>query len=415
MKQKRNLLITIFVSALLGWTLGFLRLPYIEKNFSFLLGFIACLCLVFLVGIISSVWEKNKSNKNTSKSYSTTWLSFFAFILAGGLVSSFLINRQSDFFKHKIKSQDDVLKEQTKLLAASRRSNAIVIMKDIFDEIDTELKNNPQRILSDELIAKMNALNTSFHPFQKLESDSLSKIKLSPERGQLLLMLAAMNINADSFNKIKSTTSFLGADLEGANLKGIDLSGINLMGANLKDANLSGANLSQANLEKANFWGCQLNKANLENIVLKYASLRWAELDSTNLIQANLYGADLRDAKIRNADANKTNLEWAKLNGAFLNKTNLTKSKMRGANLSRANLSEANLTESNLTLCDFSEAILTKVNLSEMNLGYVGVAQKDWLDKLQEWQVVGAKGIKEKHHIVVDELYKTCNFRIMSN
>jgi hypothetical protein len=49
MKRKRYLLVGLVFGAVIGWALGFLRLPYLEKNDSFLLGFISALAFVSLV------------------------------------------------------------------------------------------------------------------------------------------------------------------------------------------------------------------------------------------------------------------------------------------------------------------------------------------------------------------------------
>ena len=59
MKGKRYLLIGLVFGIMIGWALGFLRLPYIEKNFSFLLGFIAALVLVSLLLVLLNVWNQN--------------------------------------------------------------------------------------------------------------------------------------------------------------------------------------------------------------------------------------------------------------------------------------------------------------------------------------------------------------------
>ena len=48
MKAKRNLLIGGILGGLVGWILGALRLPYVDKSHSFLLGFITCLGVIEL-------------------------------------------------------------------------------------------------------------------------------------------------------------------------------------------------------------------------------------------------------------------------------------------------------------------------------------------------------------------------------
>ena len=59
MKGKNGLLIGLVFGIMIGWALGFLRLPYIEKNFSFLLGFIAALVFVSLLLLLLATWNRN--------------------------------------------------------------------------------------------------------------------------------------------------------------------------------------------------------------------------------------------------------------------------------------------------------------------------------------------------------------------
>src|SRR5689334_12928975 len=105
MKATRNLLIGVILGAVLGWALGFLRFPYIEKNSSFLLGFITCLAFVSLILILLFIWKKNslpvrliskspttQDSNNITRTRTFIWIWVSAFIVFGGL--SFLISKQ---------------------------------------------------------------------------------------------------------------------------------------------------------------------------------------------------------------------------------------------------------------------------------------------------------------------------------
>ncbi len=421
MKEKRNFLIGIFLSGIVGWTLGFLRLPYLNKNFSFLLGFITCLAIVGLTFIFISIWKKNallhnllsKNDhpQNAKSTFSFVWFLVSGIIVLGGLMSSFFIYQQHQFSKVQIQNQNKKLAQQSELIVAAKKSNAIVIVNNLLDKIDDELKNKSQRTLSENTIERIAALNFSFEPYSYWEGDTLSKRKWSPERGQLLLGLSKMKIDSISFQKIKSITSFLGADLQGANLKNADLNGVDLRNANLTDADLSGANLNEANLRKAVLLRCNLEKLKLKNANLEYVDLRWAEMNGANLEGINLYTANLANAKLRGVDLRKSNLEWADLRGAFLNKSDLTEANLTGANMGKANLTEADLTKVNLKFADLNGLNLTKTTLLEVGLFNAGVVEENWFEKLTEWQVIGAKELQETHKTQVD-ISNTYNFVI---
>ena len=58
--MKRNLrrLIIILMCVAVGWAVGFLRLPYVEENQSFWVGFISCFTLIVLFVVLLNVWNK---------------------------------------------------------------------------------------------------------------------------------------------------------------------------------------------------------------------------------------------------------------------------------------------------------------------------------------------------------------------
>lgn len=413
MKGKRILVFGIFLGTVFGWTLGFLRLPYIEKNYSFLMGFISCLALVAIGGILLYAWNKNailwrmigkgQAEENPKKNYALLWLLISAFILLGGSLSSWLIFKQNEFFKIQTQRQNEKIAEQSTMMETTRKSNLIVLMNNLYDDIKDELKNQPERTLSDETIARIVALNFSFKPYRSIEGDSLSEKKLSPERGQLLLLLATLKMDTSSFNEIKRQTSFFRADLEGANLKGADLSGVDLREANLEDAILSEANLSQADLRHAYLVRSNLKKANLNKGNLESANMKWADLSGANLKEANLNVVDLTSARLTRADLRKATMTYSELSGAFLNEAKLGGSEIRGNNFANANLSGAVLNNAVMRVTNLSNAILNDANLEGADLTGSVVEEENWLEKLENWQIKGAQQIQEKYDIGLDE------------
>lgn len=421
MKGKKHLLIGLVFGIMMGWVFGFLRLPYLEKNYSFLLGFIAALVFISLVLLLLTAWDRNflpglmdeKTVTGDSKSTRTRpliWIMLGGVLVLGAVVGRFTVYRQNESLKGQIRNQDKKMQEMAALAASIQQNNQQPLMRSVLEAVGEELKRNSGRTLRDTTIARIAALSFSFKPYQYIEADSLHKA-CSPERGQLLQALILMNMDSGSFARIKRNTLFAGADLQGTNLKGLDLSGINLQGANLKSADLSGANLKGADLGAANLWGANLNQANLSNTDLKRADLSWAKLNEANLQLANLNGANLTNAQLRKADLHDATLQWTKSNGALFNDAMLTSTDFGSATLTKVNLSRANLMDADLRNTTLSEADLGGVRLNK------ALVNPDWLEKLKEWQPTGLKELQDSYTVVNDtaDKFKVPLYRLKKN
>ena len=97
MQGKKYLLIGLVFGVIIGWVLGFLRLPYIEKNYSFLLGFIAALVFVSLLLLLLATRNKDflhgligkKTAINTAhrtRTYTIVWTILVGIVVLGGVV-----------------------------------------------------------------------------------------------------------------------------------------------------------------------------------------------------------------------------------------------------------------------------------------------------------------------------------------
>ena len=410
MKATRNILIGVILGTVIGWVLGFLRLPYIEKNSSFTVGFISCLAFVALVFSLLSSWKKNtqllqlprmdssvKNSNDTFRTYKVIWILIPSVILMGVLMGCYYIYRQNENLEIKNQQQNKKIREQAELIESSRRSSMQILLHDVLEKTDDDLKNNSERKLRDETIANIiDAFNFTFVPYRHFEGDSLSEKKLSPEKGQLLLGLYTRKIDSTSFNKIKRSTHFNGADLSKLDLHGIDLSGADLKDADLSDADLSNSNFQGVDLQNANLWGTHANKSNFVGADLRRAVLSWAEMNGVQLDSANLNGADLSNAQLRNADLHGAKFRSAKLDGILLNEANMEGVVLIDASLKKANLTMVSLTKADVNRANFNEAIMPETELTQL----LNV-DKYWFEKLNQWHVTGAKEIQEKYRIVV--------------
>jgi uncharacterized protein YjbI with pentapeptide repeats len=419
MKGKRFLLVGLAVGIVIGWALGFLRLPYLEKNVSFLLGFVAALAVVAVVLLLLTARNRNFPGALTDRktlaedpakppAHTPFWTIPLGVLVVGGIVGGVTVHRHHESLNHRIQDRDKQLREMAALMEAMKPNDREPLIKAILQDVGEELKRHPGRKLRDTTIARIAALSFACTPYRYIQGDSLSEKAYSPERGQLLQALILLNLDPGSFAGIKRKTLFAGADLRGADLKGLDLSGINLREANLDGADLTGANLDSAGLGEANLWEANLNRANLRRADLKRADLSWAQLNEANLRQANLNGAILASAQLRKADLQGATFQWAQLGGALFHEAKLTGADFTGANLSKVNLSQADLSQTDLRRINFSQADLVGAVLNQ------ALVDKDWLDKLTVWQPTGANELRANYSVVNDtaDKFKTPLFRL---
>jgi uncharacterized protein YjbI with pentapeptide repeats len=403
--MKRQLLLGLVFGIMIGWVFGFLRFPYIEKNTSFLLGFIAALVFVSLLLMILNVRNKRflhslLANKEVGRNTERTpkpifiWRVLAGVVVLGSLVSSLIIYGQNKSLKFQIQNHDKEKQDMKALVELVQKNNQEPLMSSILYEVGEELKRHPARKLTDDLINRIVALSASLKSYESIGHDSLPKKKYNTERGQLLKALILMNIDSSSFAQIKRQAVFAEADLRGSDLKGADMSGINLKEAHLKDADMSRANLKGAHLGGANLWGANLNKANLSNADLLLADLRWAQLNEATLILANLNGVNLQNAQLIKADLNHASFQRAQSGGALFNEANLTNVNLVGSNFTKVNLSQANLSNSELRGIILSEANLIGVQFDDATV------VENWLEKLKEWRPIGGKELSKNYTVV---------------
>lgn len=411
MKRKRYLLLGIVLGAAMGWALGFLRLPHLDKNNSFWVGFLASLAFVSFVLILVFVWKKNslltrlmgkggsgESNgrpRSATRVYAIIWILVSLFIVSGGLASAWMIYQQNELLHQQTLTQNKKIQEQSQLIDAVRKSNVVFLTSSITENIEDEIREDGE--VSEGTIRRIAALSNSFKPYQYYEGDSISEKKLSLERGQLLLDLSLMDIDSGSFARIKQRTTFSGADLRGVDLSGIDLSGIDLTKAHLGDAKLNGTNFAGADLRKVSFWGANLDSAAFFKSDMRQADLSWADMNHVTLDSVIMNGAILKNTKLINADMTGADFQWGISDGAMLNGAIMIGCDMEGTILTKANLTNANLTEANLRRVDLRDASMTNTELTNAS-----VAEEEWIEKLEEWRVIGMAEIKNSYTVVDD-------------
>jgi len=325
-----------------------------------------------------------------------------------------LLRRQND----KIDIQNERINLQNNLIEAGRRGSLIILMSNIMDQMNEEIRTQKVReeskrdsiryVLSEPLIGRIAALSQGFLPYRYLEGDTLNEREVSPERGQLLLSIVKSNLAASTYRKIYEASNFSYAYLVGA-----DLSHGNLAYANLQHADLRGANLEYGYLEEINLKDADLRKANLYHTELYSGDLDNANLSEAYLVEAKLNMCSFVNARLENAKLNKAKSAFAIFHGANLKKarcdrvnfnsadfkgTNLDSASFQRANFTNAHLYDVNMSNSWLIKCDFSFAWIDKTNLTaanmlESNMSNTGLREVDFksVKNLTQKQLLSAR------------------------
>ena len=338
-----------------------------------------------------------------------------AVLLIGLIVITVGVFWLNDWFKHQREFHGIQIKQQAELIESNKKSGYVHLVANMLDLIDAELKDNPKRTLSDETINRIISLCYFLKPYVNREGDSLSSKLLSPERGQLLFVLAKLNLDTTSMNKIRKQATVPGADLREADLSGADLHEMDLRSADLKGANLKGVNLSKAHLEGSILWGANVSEANLDGTFFKSADMRWSDLNSSSLLKADLQEVDLTSAQLRKTDLRGAVMKWVDLTGSFLNEAKLDSADMFRAMLRRSQLTSASLVGTNLNLANLSEANLTDTNFTDANISDVIVSEQAWLSRFTEWKVVGGEDLQKKYKLMEDRSEKEVRWLVKKN
>ncbi len=291
--------------------------------------------------LFMNIWEKDFKTAETTfnvlfaKLFAWhSWMNFRRWIVMvfqtlfvgfGGLLGTLLLYNQNKLLTQQnelLTNQNIRLTQQTYLQEAERRSALILLMGNLLDALDKELKDDigqkGARDLSPQLVGRIIALSSGLKPYRYLESDSLIAQEISPERGQLLLSILSSEVDNGTLRRIFQSADFSFSELQGAALAGEFLEGINLRNADLSKANLNGARLAGADLNKADLSGAILAGTDLRKANLSETDLRETFITEVDFRGASLYGTDLRGVDLSNSDLRRSFMREALLDSAVV-------------------------------------------------------------------------------------------------
>lgn len=399
-------LILLILSMFIGWVFGYIKVPYIEVNNSFWIGFVGCTIALTFGLMLYCIWTPNKSfntfgtfftiNSGSAKQKYlkfTVLISLVCAVIFFFFICSYLINKK---LYHNLNLAKNELNEFRNSINLEQQKNNIALILELIHKLDSTKENSLNTSEMDDMVERIAALSSSFKINKEWDMENKVYQSLSSERGLLLLVLITTIHDSSYFNKIKQNVSFYGADLRNADLHDQNLSGIDLTYANLQYANLEGANLNHANLTGANMVGVNLNKARLVGTNLISTKLNWAKINEADLHLAKLDTADLSNTTIQNSRLNHSTLIQSVLCNAILHQSDFSYSVMSGTNLSNANLSKTKLNFADIYKTNLSDAILDDA-----------IIHDKWIERLNERNNTGVNGLLDKYQMVPDStIYK---------
>ena len=250
-----------------------------------------------------------------------------------------------------------MITNQLHLDDASRRAGLVTLFSSVLDEMSRELEVSDERILSDQLIARIKYLSNSLKPYTYFESGE--EVYLSPERGQLFSIIISSNINEESLDEIMRMTTF-----EYADLRGYKFHDVSIVNAKLNYSNLDNAMFHQCSFESSQFHG-----ASLDSCLIQYSKLKYCSFEENYFERGMLKSDTITDSRIIDVDAAESFWE----NSVFIN----------------TRLININLQSSRTYRIGFQNSSLVNVNASK-NVGiaseYYGlIVLQDDFDKWREY------------------------------
>lgn len=389
------LLSAILLGGICGWFLGYIRFPYMEQNMSFVLGCIFGIAIVIFILFARFVFKKNTEQTGSAAPNQTRVFSILILLIASaGLICSLMFYKQNNTLQSQIADNKSKMQDMSAIIQQAGSGNLAGMMQHILDAV--QLQTASGAIITDTLLSQLAALSYTFTPYPYFDGDTIAQRSISPQRGQLLMGLLLMDIDSVSFQKIKNTVSFAGAQLSGADLHGVDLSGADLVGAHLTEANLRAANLNNARLSDALLYAAQLDSATMLSADLKRADLRWSTLHDADLTMADLNGAQMANAQFMHTQLYRATLQYAEVSNAIFYQSNLHSADLMGTAMQKTNFTEADMSFTNLRLVSPNDAIWNNTLLQKATV------DSTWMQNMDAWHLIGKEEIRQHYQLVND-------------
>ncbi len=378
----------------MGWILSLTNIYPFYKTNLFWTGVLASITLFFFIVSISIFKLKNKSRQFQIASI------FISLIFVGITSVSYNIYLLNNEYKEQSKSLEENIELQSKISLSNLEINKVENVAALIKQISKELNSKEVRTLSDTSILKIKSLSNSLTPFYYFDGNTLSSIKLSPGRGQLLIALCNLNIDSSSFSRIIKTTNFSNVWLKNADFSGSNLNGINLEGSYLKSCVFKGGSMENANLKNSIINECDFTLSSMNKSDLSLSQILKTDFSNSLLLDMDFNGIKGSNSVFYNCILRNSSFQWSDLIGARLNSCDLEGSDFWGSNLSNANLSNSNFKNSRLLEVNLNRSILKNVTLDNI------AVSEDWINTSNVKESVGFDELNRDYSIKRDSSKK---------
>lgn len=394
-------ILLLFLCMILGWALGYMKMPYIDRNDAFWIGVVGCLGLIGFMISLFRIWKIYKGTNTDETEHSSltgslikslTNSNFLVSIIIIALICACLFsynhNRQINEELKQTQAALEDLKSNTNI--EQQRIN-ISLLSDLINDLDSNQNYIHDTPTMNHMVERIVSLSSSFKKNRVWDFANKVNVSLSEERGLLLLAILKTKMDSTFFNKIKANVSFYGADLRNADLHGLDLSGIDLKYANLEYANLQGVNLNDANLNGANLMGVNLNKATLVGTHLISATMNWVKANEVDFHKAKLDSALISNATAIHSRFTNASMIHTVASNSLFNESDFDYCVLMYTNVSNANFSKAIMTHAELYFLDLNNTIIKDA-----------IIRKNWKELLLEEKNTGVETMLEAYQIICD-------------
>lgn len=382
------LLISCFIAGILvGWGIGYLKIPFVGDSFEFWIG------ILTTIGFFIFLRISSKHSTNFVQKIKLRFVLVSAILLiAAGLSLEYFFNRQSSFLKEQSEIELELLSTKAKMNINEQEIHQFKLVDRMLDK----LKGRKFDSLSITEIEDLRILSNTLVPIDYSALEYNDTLPVSPGRGYLLQRLVEMHLQEPTFTSLLSKVNFKQSYLKNVEFKEVDLQGIDLYGSNLSNSRFKNVNFSGANLQMCDFTYSKMNYCILDKADLKEANFKWSELQKFRMAKAIANGSDFSNTDLEDSDLSSTSFKWAKMADAKLKNSNLEKSILWFVDFKNTDLQYANLNGANLVETSFKNAILEEANLSNAQV------TKDWFDTLEEQRPAGITRIRKEYSMYQD-------------
>lgn len=400
MKKTSLLLWGGLLGTIIGYTMGYLRIPLVAADQAFWVGLTAGAAGILLLISWKSFRSQGASGSHQKKSKGVL------FVLSAAVLAILIFQAQLSHRSSQLESQQLATLRTEALQEASRQQENGRMISSTLQAITRRLDEGEAYSSND--IQDLKRASERCLPYLYVTEDSLSSHKLSPERAQLLVGILALRLADSLLVKTFKEVSFAFADLSGITLSGENLTGIDLRNSSLERANLDKCILIDADFREANLTHAMLNGADLTKADARRADMSWASLNFATIREGNFDGIIGHQMLLNDAAGTKARFQYADLSGAFIERSDMSMIDGELTNFSGSSFAQTTLHGSNLC-----RSILTEANLNQTIVDSCSVETEEWLTDLDSWQVVGGAEIRNQHVIVADTQKRYARSRLM--